>query len=199
MVALAKPQLIDLPALEPQGKSNEWYTPARYIEAARRVMGGIDLDPASCELANRTVKAGRYYTQEQDGLLQDWQAECVWCNPPYGTIAGKSSIGLCVKRLIDEYSHGRIKQAVLLVRADPGSAWFRMLWNYPICFVEHFVYFHRPNMTDEKHGFGTAFVYLGSNEAAFVDVFSQFGTIAKRVSTPRTKPAPLSLWGVSNV
>ena len=37
--------------------NNEWYTPARFVELARSVMGGIDTDPASSAIANRTVQA----------------------------------------------------------------------------------------------------------------------------------------------
>ena len=55
-----------LPSRTPN--SNEWYTPTQYVEAARRVLGGIDLDPASCEVANATVKATRYLTKDDDGL-----------------------------------------------------------------------------------------------------------------------------------
>ena len=37
----------------------ERYTPAEYIELARKMMGSIDLDPASCAIAQATVKATR--------------------------------------------------------------------------------------------------------------------------------------------
>ncbi|MDP8929537.1 MAG: phage N-6-adenine-methyltransferase [Actinomycetota bacterium] len=59
----------------------EWYTPRPYLDAAVAVMGAIDLDPASCDLAQRNVRAVRYFTTEDDGLRQDWWGR-VWLNPP---------------------------------------------------------------------------------------------------------------------
>lgn len=29
-------------------------------------------------------KCKRYYTQIDNGLIQNWNNETVWCNPPYG-------------------------------------------------------------------------------------------------------------------
>ena len=49
---------------------NEWYTPSRFIESARIVMGTIDLDPASSALANENVKASTYFDEKTNGLEQ---------------------------------------------------------------------------------------------------------------------------------
>lgn len=188
----------------PQGK-NEWYTHPRYIEAAREVMGGIDLDPASCELANRTVKATYYYTEQDNGLLHPWNGR-VWLNPPYGRINGKgaSVIKMFVTKCIREFEAGNIEQAVLLITVRTDASWFQSLWEHTICFTDHLLHFYKPSgdgvVYDGQwgHFFGTAFVYMGKNEQRFIDIFSEFGTIAKRVCKPRHKHVNLSLWEVSN-
>ncbi len=191
------------PSTTVQGKSSEWYTPHYIVEAAREVMGEIDLDPASCEIANRVVKASKYYTRIDNGLRQGWHGN-IWLNPPFGRVnaplkgfgGGKSVMGMFTDKLIFEYEIGHVKQAVLLATPKIDTAWFQPLWAYPICFCNHRILFERPGYTHEGHFYGTILVYLGANEQKFIDIFSQFGTVAKRVSTPRPKVTSLSLWEV---
>lgn len=196
-----------------QTKSNEWYTPARYVDAAREVMGGIDLDPASCEMANRIVKAMRYYTKDGNGLSQDWTCMSLWLNPPYGRENNENSRGTCpggarrggggrsvtalfIFKLLQEYQYGNVKQAILLITTDTDATWFQPLWNYPICFTDHRVLFIRPDQPRQSQFFGTAFVYLGPNEAKFIEVFSQFGRITKAIDIPKPQPTMRTLWEV---
>jgi hypothetical protein len=186
------------------GKSNEWYTPSRYIEAAKEVMGGIDLDPASSEVANKTVKAARYYTIKDNGLLQDWRGR-IWLNPPYGRTTKmqgqhKSTIYLFTEKLIKSYESGEVEQAIILATTEVNARWFYPLWKYPICIPDHRVHF----MVDEKlekycQMFGTCFAYLGPNEAHFTEVFSRFGHVVKTVGRPAPKPIALDLWTPTSV
>jgi hypothetical protein len=72
-----KPHRSQSPVL--QSNSVEHYTPARYIESARKVLETIDLDPASCEEANKTVCALKFYDAQSNGLKNQWRGR-VWLN-----------------------------------------------------------------------------------------------------------------------
>jgi DNA N-6-adenine-methyltransferase (Dam) len=199
-------------AFTPPTKSNEWYTPAKYIEAAREVMGTIDLDPASCAMANETVRASRYYSREENGLERPWYGN-VWLNPPYAQDNSqpngkKSGIRKWVENLIEQFNDGDINQAIALLTTQTNTTWFELLWGYPICFTRKNIRFYTPfgrnasrnpdkaTWKTDAHTFGTIFVYLGPNEQHFINIFSQFGTIAKRVNTVQVQEYPRTLWEV---
>lgn len=71
----------------PQHMSNsrEHRTPSYIVEPARELLGGIDLDPASCLEANETVRATQFYSEGDDGLSRPWTGR-VFLNPPGGKL-----------------------------------------------------------------------------------------------------------------
>ena len=151
-------------------ESFEWFSPAKYIGAAREVMGGIDLDPASCAAANETVRAKKYYSKEDDGLVKGWYGR-LWMNPPYSGL-GPSFI----RKLVEEFDAGHVQEAIVLVNASTATNWFQPLWNYPVCFTDHRIRFVAGSgkvATSPPHG--SVFAFLGPRPERFRDAFQQFG------------------------
>lgn len=157
-------------------ESAEWYTPSLYIDAVRAVLGSIDLDPASCEYANTIVKATRYYTKEQNGLMQAWKARSVYCNPPYGKSGSKSNQAIWTCKALAEYHCGNVTDMILLVNAATGDKWFDVLKPYWLCLTPR-IHFYTERGTPTQPTHGNAFVYVGENSKGFADVFHHFGRI----------------------
>lgn len=107
--------------------SDEWYTPPHIVELARHAMGSIDLDPASSEIANSTVKAQHYFTQQDNGLTKPWSGN-VFLNPPY------SMVSQFIDYATDQFIFGLIDNAVVVVNASTDTHWFQPLWNHTIWF-----------------------------------------------------------------
>ena len=153
---------------------NEWYTPSEYIEAARAVMGSIDLDPASSDIANKTVKAAEYYTAERNGLVLPWFGN-VWMNPPYST----DKIGAFVEKLVNERPN--INSAIVLVNNATETVWFVKLVDVSsaVCFPKgrvKFIDVHGNNTGAPLQG--QAVLYIGDSVDRFCDGFSRFGWLA---------------------
>lgn len=93
--------------------TDQWGTPENVVELARRVLYGIDLDPASSQEMNHTVRAAHYFTAEDNGLEQDWYGS-VFLNPPGGKLKGKSLAGAFWKKLMLETARERVDQAIFV-------------------------------------------------------------------------------------
>jgi len=159
----------------------EWFTPVEIIEAARRTMGSIDLDPFSCEEANKAVRAWRIFTKETDGLAQEWFGR-VWMNHPFG----KTTNGPCIQKAVNEFSFGPVRQLCCITYASTTERWFRPLMQFPQCFLHKRTAFRTPEGVIVKGATkGCAVTYMGSNVDRFAAEFAPFGTIKVAYKTAR--------------
>lgn len=117
-------------------------TPPGILDAARRTMGGIDLDPATAPYWNKIVRAGRYWhvsntsnrwyaPQRVHPLDRSWRVfgepSRVWLNHPYGRKRNYA----WVEKVIHEYRVGNVAQACVLTWAEQSTQWGAMLRQFP--------------------------------------------------------------------
>lgn len=151
----------------------EYYTPQPIIEAARTCLGGIDLDPASSELANQRVKARRFFTEAENGLQQIWN-KTVWMNHPFSRAQNK----LWIARLEHFYSSGYVTAACCITFACTSEQWFQPLLRRPQCFLVPRTNYYLPNGKLKKGVTkGSVVTYFGPDLEAFKDAFAKLGVV----------------------
>ena len=158
---------------------NEWYTPTKFINSARKVMGEINLDPASCPAANKTVKAKKIFTKDDDGLTKEWRGN-IWMNPPYA----QPLIGQFCEKLYEEYCAGYLCQACVLVNNATETKWFAKLVEVSsaVCFPQGRIKFiDKDGNPGGAPLQGQAILYIenndGENVKAFLSEFGQYGSV----------------------
>lgn len=98
-------------------KTNEWSTPQSFFDELDKEFN-FTLDPCATQ---ENAKCEKYYTIEDDGLLQDWSKDIVFMNPPYGreikhwvqkayeeSLKGATVVCLIPARTDTTYWHGYI-------------------------------------------------------------------------------------------
>lgn len=89
---------------------DKWSTPQDFFAHLNDEFH-FDIDVCA---TNENAKCERYFTEEQDGLKQEWIGT-VWCNPPYS----KGEIPKWLKK-----AHASRCTTVMLLPASTDTAWF---------------------------------------------------------------------------
>ncbi len=157
--------------------NHERYTPPELTNMVRRVLGEIDLDPASSRQANKVVNAKSFFTKQTNGLKKRWHGR-VFLNPPF------DDWPTWVAKLDCELAAGRVKQAIVIGPANI-SAFRLLLARGGLLAVpdERPKYYnpHDDRLIDPP--FGSLICYVGSNSKRFLTVFGAGGMILQAVRT----------------
>ena len=156
---------------------NEWYTPQPIVDAARSLLGTIDLDPASSAEANEVVQAATIYTAEADGLALPWAGR-VWMNPPYAS----ELISRFIEKLAASVESGSVTDALVLVNNATETRWFARLMSVSsmLCLPTGRIKFWHPRKEATPLQ-GQAIAYSGTDYDAFARLFGVHGVVLKVV------------------
>lgn len=95
-------------------KTDIWATPQKFFDELDKEFH-FTLDPCATP---ENAKCTRFFTQSENGLIQNWGGEIVFCNPPYGR-----TISDWVRKSYEESRKPNTK-VVMLLPARTDTAYF---------------------------------------------------------------------------
>ncbi len=102
------------------GNGRHWRTPDE-VYLPLEAEFGFTLDPCATP---ESAKCARYFTEEQDGLAQDWSGDRVFMNPPYGR-----EIYAWAKKAWEEQQRGALVVGLLPASTDL-TWWGDYVWEH---------------------------------------------------------------------
>ena len=180
--------------------SQLWYSPVDFVNAAREVLGPIDLDPASDAFGNDIIQAKRFITKEDDGATAQWvQAGegpvSIWMNPP-GVIPRRKPNPflpenrplpkLFWNRLLALREAGDLRHAIVAVfsleQLRMSQKWSAPMLHFPLCLPVSRVKWNPPSGFRARNPTqSAAFVYVPGTEnktEEFRAAFRRFGFVS---------------------
>lgn len=173
------------------------------VDAARIVMGSIDLDPFSSEFANEFVQAKKFYTIQDDSInpTEPWEGN-VYIFPHYKrydfnteeqkyTASSRfstmttSSTMIAFRNLYKFWCQGHVNQAIFNVPSLHFLSSNQKIFDFPVCIARSKSYVYR-KVDDELMYFVVepmVYVYLPPKEKVdesikkFADVYHAFGRV----------------------
>lgn len=154
-----------------------WFTPKIYVNAARIVLGSIELDPYSSELANRAVCAERYFSLANPAETNEWNCETLFMNPPYG----RKVMPKAVDKFVEEYKKYHFS-AIVLTNNCSETKWCTTLYKNStcVCHTDHRISFYEfDGKSLSNNSRGQLFFYYGNNADSFKREFKRFGYLVE--------------------
>lgn len=185
---------------------HDWLTPVEYLPYIDALLGDIDLDPCSTELANsQFLKARQIYTLKDDGLNIEtpWAGVTYLFPPTYGrcsfskhrgtwkwSLRGfnsttKAPAAIWFRRLEKEWKLRNVSEALFFTTSHEIMRTCPNIWDYPICIPSkrcNLIFGKSLTVTGGAFTWGF-FVYLPRPDLGFdqvnkfKDIFSHIGKV----------------------
>jgi len=149
-------------------RKDTWNTPQEIVDKVVEYFGGpVELDPCSNSADNPNVPCLRCFTEEQDGLSFQWNANSVFMNHPY------SDSRSWIPYARQQFDEGNVQELIMLIKLDISTKWYRSIADRPWIAINKRLRF---GDASGAAPFQSALFYLGPDPGRFFQVFRDLGT-----------------------